>query len=193
MHDPYNSLLTGDVIELHRLRVSTIVNHVVASIVSPFGTPIDERPPVPSPDDRLAKYKEKRFAKLHRRSLRRAAKDGHEAAIQKVSELDLKHLELVKKSTVASRKRAEKKMTPTQKVTAKLDEKQGPVNERSRDSKAKAMKFEAKAVENLEEARGKEKQLAEQGLEAESLFEDKRQGPVSKREGVRDNIYGSQP
>jgi small subunit ribosomal protein S17 len=76
VHDPNNSLIAGDVVELHRLRVSTIVHHVVASIVTPFGRPISDRPPIPTPDERLAKYKEHRFAKLHRRELRQKAMDG---------------------------------------------------------------------------------------------------------------------
>ena len=49
VHDPNNSLNQGDVIKMHRLKVSTAVHHVVASIVTPFGTPIESLPPIPTP------------------------------------------------------------------------------------------------------------------------------------------------
>lgn len=74
---------------LHRLHASKAVHHVVASIISPFGKPIDQRPPIPSPDDRLAEYKEKRVAKLERRTLRRQAAMGDERAINRLRGLGL--------------------------------------------------------------------------------------------------------
>jgi small subunit ribosomal protein S17 len=89
VHDPNNSLVTGDVVELHRLRVSRRVEHVVASIVSPFGTPIDSRPPIPTADERLAEYKEYRFKKLHRRELRLKAAEGDAEAIQELKSMGL--------------------------------------------------------------------------------------------------------
>ncbi|EMC95937.1 hypothetical protein BAUCODRAFT_47953, partial [Baudoinia panamericana UAMH 10762] len=82
VHDPNSTLVAGDVVELHRLRVSKSVHHVVASIVSAFGTPIEARAPIPSPDERLAAYKQKRFAKLERRSLRQEAAKGSASAIE---------------------------------------------------------------------------------------------------------------
>lgn len=66
---------------LHRLRVSTQVHHVVAEIISPFGKPLSERAPVPTADERLAAYKEKRFSKLRRRYLRREAAKGNAQAV----------------------------------------------------------------------------------------------------------------
>lgn len=85
VHDPNNSLITGDVVELHRLKVSTQVEHVVSKIVSPFGNDsIESRPPVPTPEERLATYKRKRFIKLERRSLRERAANGVESAIQQL-------------------------------------------------------------------------------------------------------------
>lgn len=88
VHDPASSLVAGDVVSLHRLQVSANVHHVVASIVAPFGTPIDQRAPIPTPDERLAEYKAKRFKKLARRGLRRAAAAGDEEAQEKVREMD---------------------------------------------------------------------------------------------------------
>lgn len=55
----------------------------------------------------------------------------------------------------------------------------GPINERAMGNKEKAIKWEAQAEENLAEAREKGEQLAEQGLNAETVL-DKRQGPLSK-------------
>ena len=48
-------------------RRSKHVNHVVTSIVSPFGTPIFDRQPVPTEEERLAARDEKRAAKDQRR------------------------------------------------------------------------------------------------------------------------------
>lgn len=89
VHDPNNSLVTGDVIELHRLQVSRRVRHVVASVVAPFGKPLDARPPIPTPDDRLAAYKEARFRKLKRRELRAKAANGDAEAIQALQDMGL--------------------------------------------------------------------------------------------------------
>lgn len=89
MHDPNSSLVVGDVVKLHRLRVSKAVHHVVAEIVSPFGKPVDARPPIPTPDERLAAWKEHRFAKLKRRSLRQAAAKGNAEAIEELKSMGL--------------------------------------------------------------------------------------------------------
>lgn len=68
---------------MHRLRVAKTVEYVVGSIVSPFGKPIEDRPPVPTPEERLALYKEKRINKLARRTARRkaAAEQGEDGSI----------------------------------------------------------------------------------------------------------------
>lgn len=89
VHDPNNSLVAGDVVEIHRLKVSAQVEHVVSKIVSPFGSPIESRPPIPSPEDRLAAYKQRRFIKLERKALRRRAAQGSEDAIRQLKEMDL--------------------------------------------------------------------------------------------------------
>lgn len=45
---------------------------VVNKIVAPFGPPIDERPPVPTPEEREATDAVKREAKVARRELRKS-------------------------------------------------------------------------------------------------------------------------
>ncbi|KAK0841980.1 hypothetical protein LTS02_016654 [Friedmanniomyces endolithicus] len=94
VHDPNDSLVLGDVIELHRLRVSKAVHHVVGELITPFGVPLSERPAIPTADDRLAAYKKKRFAKLGRRELRREAAKGDVEALAKLKAMGL--VEMVK-------------------------------------------------------------------------------------------------
>ncbi|KAK6420977.1 hypothetical protein LTR95_016875 [Oleoguttula sp. CCFEE 5521] len=89
VHDPASSLLPGDVISLHRLRVSSTVHHVVAEIITPFGKPITERPAIPTPEERFAAYKTARLAKLERRKLRREAGEGKEEAVAELKALGL--------------------------------------------------------------------------------------------------------
>ncbi len=76
-------------IELHRLRVSKAVHHVVGELITPFGIPLSERPAIPTADDRLAAYKKKRFAKLGRRELRREAAKGDVEALLKLKAMGL--------------------------------------------------------------------------------------------------------
>lgn len=72
VHDPNNSLRMGDVIEVQASwRSSKTKRFVVNRIVAPFGPPIDERPPVPTPEEREATKAAKRAAKVSRRELRR--------------------------------------------------------------------------------------------------------------------------
>jgi small subunit ribosomal protein S17 len=83
------------VIELHAERRTKHVAFVAGSIVSPFGKPIEDRPPVPTGDDRLAAYKEKRLAKYKRRAeraeqipgLRIAAEAGDAQAQKQLDEI----------------------------------------------------------------------------------------------------------
>lgn len=71
--DPRNSLREGDVIEFASgFPKSRTVHHVVERIVAPFGTPIDQRPPVMSREERDTAREEKRAAKWERREQRRA-------------------------------------------------------------------------------------------------------------------------
>lgn len=89
VNDPNNSLVTGDVVELHRLKVSAAVRHVVAGIISPFGQPAEARPPVPTPEERLAAYKQRRFLKIQRRELRAKAADGDVEATEQLERMGL--------------------------------------------------------------------------------------------------------
>lgn len=70
----------GDVVILHKLHVSKQVKHVVASIEVPFEIPLDQRPPIPSPEERLQTYKEQRIKRLDFRMLRVQAVAGSKAA-----------------------------------------------------------------------------------------------------------------
>ncbi|KAI1332261.1 hypothetical protein F5Y16DRAFT_394335 [Xylariaceae sp. FL0255] len=72
VHDPRNSLRQGDVVAITASwRESQHVRHVVKHIIAPFGPGIDERPPVPSLDERVAERTMKRELKDERRALRR--------------------------------------------------------------------------------------------------------------------------
>lgn len=71
------------------MRVSSAVRHVVAAVTVPFGKPIDQRPHIPTADERLAAYKEKRFAKLKRRELRARAAEGDAEAIAELKSMGL--------------------------------------------------------------------------------------------------------
>jgi small subunit ribosomal protein S17 len=73
VHDPASSLRTGDVIMIQPgWRVSKHVHHVVSSIIAPFGTPIEERPPVPTEEERL-RERARRKAEKDARKLKRLA------------------------------------------------------------------------------------------------------------------------
>ena len=70
MHDPASSLRTGDVITIQPgWRTSKHVHHVVTSIIAPFGTPIEERPPVPTEEERM-REKVRRKAEKDARKLK---------------------------------------------------------------------------------------------------------------------------
>lgn len=72
VHDPNSSLRTGDVVSIvPGWRTSRHKRHVVKSIIAPHGTPISERPPIPSEEDRIAVQVQKREAKDVRRAARR--------------------------------------------------------------------------------------------------------------------------
>jgi len=76
VHDPRSSLRIGDVISISPgWRASKQVHHVVNSILAPFGEPIEARPPVPTPEERIAEREAKRKLKeLRRRAERRGEK-----------------------------------------------------------------------------------------------------------------------
>ena len=183
VHDPNNSLITGDVVSLHRLKVSKTVHHVVANIVTPFSKPIAERPPIPTADERLAKYKEHRFAKLERRNLRRRAAQGDVDAIQALKDmgLDPGHNVAPGKGetfglqpnigkTRDSGKgaiRGEKGQKLPKGVLPGGKHEVGKIDERARHNKGQAMRMNEKAEENLMEAKEKGEELEERGVGAD--------------------------
>jgi ribosomal protein S17 len=73
--DPTDALRIGDVIRIEPLPFakSRRIRHVVSEIITPFGPRIDERPPIPSAEERAERHRAKRAAKLERRRLRREA------------------------------------------------------------------------------------------------------------------------
>ncbi|KAI0969111.1 hypothetical protein F4678DRAFT_440997 [Xylaria arbuscula] len=81
VHDPANSLRQGDAIAITpSWRESQHVRHVVKHIIAPYGSGIEERPPVPSIEERAEQRIAQRAAKDERRALYRAARDAHLAA-----------------------------------------------------------------------------------------------------------------
>lgn len=74
VHDPNNSLRTGDVVAITSgWRSSQHKRHVVKHILSPNGVPIEERPPIPTEEERIAEKEAKREAKRERRAARKEA------------------------------------------------------------------------------------------------------------------------
>lgn len=180
MHDPNNSLIQGDVVSLHRLRVSTAVKHVVANIITPFGKPVSERPHIPTPEERLATYKTARLAKLHRRHLRREAAKGDAESIVELRRMGLDPGHGVaagKGETKGTEKGAGKQRTPSEggilgKKGQKMPEgvlpggkhEVGKIDERAKHNKQSAMRMQEKAQENAAEAHEKEVELERDGL-----------------------------
>lgn len=71
VHDPNNSLRNGDVVEIvSGWRTSKHKRFIVNRIVAPFGPPIDERPPVPTQEQREAQHAMRRAAKKERKKQR---------------------------------------------------------------------------------------------------------------------------
>lgn len=56
-------------------RTSRTKRHVVKHIIAPAGTPIEERPPVPTEEERIAEYEAKKKAKDERRAARKEAQN----------------------------------------------------------------------------------------------------------------------
>ncbi|KAI1438179.1 nucleic acid-binding protein [Xylaria sp. CBS 124048] len=77
VHDPANSLRQGDVVAITpSWRESQHVRHVVKHIIAPYGVAIEERPPIPSQEERTAWRLAKREAKTERRAFRREITDA---------------------------------------------------------------------------------------------------------------------
>ncbi|KAM0285517.1 hypothetical protein ACHAQH_001467 [Verticillium albo-atrum] len=72
VHDPNSSLRTGDVVSIAPgWPTSQHKRHVVKQIIAPFGTPIEDRPPVPTAEERIALRDQKKAEKDVRRDTRR--------------------------------------------------------------------------------------------------------------------------
>ncbi|KAI2627502.1 nucleic acid-binding protein [Hypoxylon sp. NC1633] len=68
VHDPANSVCQGDVVAITpSWRVSQHVRHVVKYIIAPYGDAIDQRPPIPTLEERIAEKVAKRAAKDERK------------------------------------------------------------------------------------------------------------------------------
>ena len=152
--------------------------------MSPFGNPIESRPPIPTPEERLATYKQKRFIKLERRTLRRRAAHGIEDAIQQLKDMGLdpgvsgvsKHQnapKLVKKESTPKDgavlgEKGQK--LPEGVLPGGTHEVSGDINERALHNSGKARKFEEKAKDNLVEAEEKDEELARKGIASDSAL-----------------------
>ncbi|KAF2772593.1 nucleic acid-binding protein [Teratosphaeria nubilosa] len=185
VHDPNNSLLAGDVVVIDRLRCSKEVYHIVTKLHAPFGTPAHERPPIPTPDQRLANWKKERFAKIQRRALRRAAARGDEKAINELKVLGLDPGAGVEAGEGRNEDLQEgvgKERTPSkgailgsqgQKLPEGVlpggEQAVGKINERAKHNKEMAMKLDAKAEDNLLEAKEKAEALEKKGVSADPL------------------------
>ncbi|KAL8928449.1 MAG: hypothetical protein Q9208_001682 [Pyrenodesmia sp. 3 TL-2023] len=73
--DPNSSLREGDVVRIAPAwRASKHIRHVVTEIVSPWGPPVEERPPIPDLEEMAEEMRAKREAKIERRAAKR---QGH--------------------------------------------------------------------------------------------------------------------
>ncbi|KAF5019018.1 hypothetical protein F66182_8992 [Fusarium sp. NRRL 66182] len=76
VHDPNSSLRTGDVVSIvPGWPTSQHKRHVIKHIIAPYGSPINERPPVPTLEERIADREVKKAAKDERRAARRQAEE----------------------------------------------------------------------------------------------------------------------
>lgn len=83
VHDPNDSLRTGDIVSISSgWRTSKSKRHVVNRIIAPWGPPIDQRPPVPTPEEREAAHAAERAKKAARKQLRAQA-EAMERAVDK--------------------------------------------------------------------------------------------------------------
>lgn len=79
VHDPNDSLRTGDVVAISPgWRTARHKRFVVNRIISPAQVPIEERPPVPTEEERWAEALAKRAAKDERRAAIKKARAEQE-------------------------------------------------------------------------------------------------------------------
>ncbi|KAH7249653.1 uncharacterized protein BKA55DRAFT_539230 [Fusarium redolens] len=77
VHDPNSSLRTGDVVSIvPGWPTSQHKRHVIKHIIAPYGTPLTERPPVPTLEERIADYEAKKAKKDERRASRRQEEEN---------------------------------------------------------------------------------------------------------------------
>ncbi|KAF9767319.1 hypothetical protein IL306_000140 [Fusarium sp. DS 682] len=77
VHDPNSSLRTGDVVSIvPGWPTSQHKRHVIKHIIAPYGTPLNERPPVPTLEERIADYEAKKAKKDERRAARRQEEEN---------------------------------------------------------------------------------------------------------------------
>lgn len=149
-------------------------------MVAPFGKPIESRPPIPSADERLSAYKEKRFAKFRRRTLRRKAADGDEEAINALRGMGLDpgagaepgvgQTENIEKGVGQKRTPAQgailgnkgQKLPPGILPGGKMEV--GDIGKRAHKNKERTMKLQAQAEDNILDAKEKAEDLAREGI-----------------------------
>ncbi len=74
VHDPNSSLRTGDVVAIAPgWPTSRHKRHAVKHIIAPYGSEIQERPAVPTLEERIAEREAKKNAKDERRAARKHA------------------------------------------------------------------------------------------------------------------------
>ncbi|KPM40191.1 hypothetical protein AK830_g6397 [Neonectria ditissima] len=96
VHDPNSSLRTGDVISIvPGWPTSQHKRHVVKHIIAPFGVPIEDRPPVPSLEERITEREAKKATKDERRAAKRQADEEQR---QEEKKLELKKKEAKRKA-----------------------------------------------------------------------------------------------
>ncbi|OLN87653.1 37S ribosomal protein S17, mitochondrial [Colletotrichum chlorophyti] len=89
VHDPNSSLRAGDIVSIvPGWRTSPHKRHVVKSIIAPHGTPIAERPPIPTEEERFAAAIAKREAKVARRAANGNVKAANQVKTTPVPEVD---------------------------------------------------------------------------------------------------------
>ena len=77
MHDPNSSLRAGDVVSIvPGWPTSRHKRHAVKHIIAPFGSEIEERPPIPTREERIAEREAKKNAKDERRAARTLSEDN---------------------------------------------------------------------------------------------------------------------
>lgn len=142
VHDPNNSLLTGDVVRLRPWKTAKHVHHVVDQILTPFGARIEDRPAVPTEEEMRAVYMEMRAKKEGRRKERVLAAMGQGVTAGEVEPVQQKGGMVGKKGQKLP-----------EGVLPGGEHAVGKIQDRARKNQGKAKKRNQKAEENLTQAR----------------------------------------